>query len=171
MNSNDVIACLAARHRSGTRERRTYRAWQILRQRCTNHHNHDFVHYGGVGITCCSAWSSFSQFFQDVGLAPTALHTIDRKDSTKGYTPDNVRWATRAEQQSNLKSNRRLLKHRNIGMQYIHSRFLLTAFSSFVFRLCSPEHNPWRLSVGQNSFSYHSPNSYNVLGCFPIGAI
>lgn len=88
---------------------RTYRAWQMMIQRCTNPKTNGYERYGGAGITVFAEWrGSFAAFLEDVGEAPSKHHTLDRKDFTGHYVPGNVRWATRREQQSNLRSNRRL---------------------------------------------------------------
>lgn len=42
-----------------------------------------------------------------MGERPPAM-TLDRLDGTKGYEPGNCRWATRREQQRNLRSNVKL---------------------------------------------------------------
>ena len=43
---------------------------------------------------------------KDMGVAPTEKHTIDRIDGTKGYFPENCRWATQSEQNRNYNQNR-----------------------------------------------------------------
>lgn len=43
-------------------------------------------------------WRSFDVFFNDMGEKPSPIHTLDRKDNSKGYSPDNCRWATPTEQ-------------------------------------------------------------------------
>lgn len=43
-------------------------------------------------------WRSFDVFFRDMGAKPSPTHTLDRKDNSKGYTPENCRWATPTEQ-------------------------------------------------------------------------
>lgn len=50
------------------------------------------------------AWLIFEQFLSDMGLPPSLKHSLDRIDNTKGYHPENVRWAT-PEEQNNNKSN------------------------------------------------------------------
>lgn len=79
-----------------------YRSWQMMKNRCLNPRAHDFVYYGGRGITICKKWrESFEAFLADMGRRPSALHTLDRKDANKNYTPSNCRWATRQEQSRN----------------------------------------------------------------------
>ena len=71
-----------------------YRIWAGIKQRCLNPKRHDFARYGGAGVTLCDEWAeSFSAFFEHIGPRPSKLHSVDRIDGTKGYSPGNVRWA------------------------------------------------------------------------------
>jgi hypothetical protein len=80
---------------------RTYGIWQAMRDRCSNPNRKDWHCYGGKGIAVCPAWQqSFEAFVRDMGEAPEGL-TLERVDGSKGYAPDNCRWATRAEQSRN----------------------------------------------------------------------
>lgn len=89
---------------------RAYGAWEAMKQRCLNPNAGKYPAYGGAGITICARWiHSFENFLADMGPAPSSEHSIDRKDGTRGYEPGNCRWATRQEQQRNLKTNRRLV--------------------------------------------------------------
>lgn len=83
-----------------------YRAWCDMKRRCYDPRRPQYHNYGGRGITVCDAWrQSFPQFLADVGPAPSAAHSLDRIDNTKGYTPGNVRWATAKEQGNNVRAN------------------------------------------------------------------
>lgn len=81
---------------------RAYGIWQAMKDRCTNKNRSDWHCYGGKGITVCEEWtSSFEAFYRDMGEPPPGL-TLDRKDTSKGYSKENCRWATRAEQSRNV---------------------------------------------------------------------
>ncbi len=91
-------SCANKRHGfSGTRE---YAAWYAMLHRCNNPKNAQYAHYGGRGITVCKRWHSFDLFLKDMGACPEGL-TLERTRNDCAYTPDNCKWATRAEQAVN----------------------------------------------------------------------
>jgi hypothetical protein len=51
---------------------------------------------------------SFDAFLAHIGPRPSPAHSLDRIDNNRGYMPGNVRWATRKEQQRNMRGNRLL---------------------------------------------------------------
>jgi hypothetical protein len=78
----------------------TYKRWIYMKSRCAKDPS-----YVAKGITVCERWAhSFTNFYADMG-DPPPKHTLDRIDGTKGYSPDNCRWATYKEQNRNLSSN------------------------------------------------------------------
>jgi len=83
-----------------------YINWRHIIQRCTNPNCSKWPYYGGRGITVCETWiHSFSCFYADMGPRPSARHSIDRKDNNKGYSRDNCKWSTQAEQCRNKRNN------------------------------------------------------------------
>lgn len=92
-----------------SRARPEYIVWRGMLSRCTNPGDADWPDYGGRGITVCERWSGedgWHCFFEDMGARPTPKHTIDRVDNSRGYSPDNCRWATMKEQARNRRGNR-----------------------------------------------------------------
>jgi hypothetical protein len=83
--------------------------WCSMRQRCLNPNDESYKRwYGSKGITICERWSDFGNFIADMGRRPTPEHTIERRDGTKGYSPDNCKWATPTEQARNTCTNHTL---------------------------------------------------------------
>lgn len=86
----------------------THKAWLSMRQRCLCPTHPYYSYYGGRGITICKEWlGSFSAFLSDMGERPEGL-TLDRIDNDGNYEPGNCRWATRAEQNRNMRRTRLL---------------------------------------------------------------
>jgi len=77
-----------------------YRVWTGMRARCNQPNNSSYPNYGAKGITVCDRWDDFNAFVEDMGERPLNC-TLDRIDSTKGYTPSNCRWSDRHTQNCN----------------------------------------------------------------------
>ncbi len=89
--------------KSGSKE---YRTWVEVKRRCLNKNSKDFKKYGGSGISIDPLFiQSFQSFLDEVGLAPTDRHSIDRIDTTKGYVLGNMRWSTITEQNRNKRTS------------------------------------------------------------------
>lgn len=84
-----------------------YTAWAQMIGRCYNRKNYRYIRYGKRGIKVCRRWRySFDTFFKDIGKRPTKLHSLERINNDKNYSPKNCKWATEKEQQRNKSSNR-----------------------------------------------------------------
>jgi hypothetical protein len=78
----------------------TYQTWLAMRGRCLNPTDPAYKWYGGRGISIDPRWNIFENFLEDMGERPKA-RSLDRIDNDRGYSPDNCRWATNRQQQSN----------------------------------------------------------------------
>lgn len=91
----------------GKSKTREYRIWKNMMRRCHSPKNSSYKWYGAKGITVCERWrESFENFFADMGESPTPKHSIDRKDTSRGYEPGNCWWATTKDQNRNYSRNR-----------------------------------------------------------------
>ena len=84
----------------GMRNTREYKSWLAMKQRCNNPNNKDYARYGGRGISFCTEWLLFEQFYSDMGNRPSR-QSLDRINNDGNYQPDNCRWATDVEQAAN----------------------------------------------------------------------
>lgn len=82
-----------------------YKAWISMRYRCFSISSHAWCDYGGRGITVCERWLNFENFYVDMGPRPSPDHSLDRIDNDGNYEPDNCRWSTSEEQNSNRRPN------------------------------------------------------------------
>lgn len=95
----------AALKQHGGKGTRLYSVWKAMRQRCMNPKNSEFPNYGGRGITVCSEWDDFANFREWAnthGYSDSLF--IDRIEGSRGYSPDNCRWATMKEQVRNRRN-------------------------------------------------------------------
>ena len=83
---------------------RIYKEWQSMLARCYRKTHTSYKKYGAKGVTVCDEWKNnfmpFCNWAYANGYNDTL--TLDRIDSSKGYFPDNCRWATYSEQNSHL---------------------------------------------------------------------
>lgn len=82
-----------------------YSVWQAMKDRCNNINNKNFHRYGGRGITYDPTWQYFENFIKDMGFKPTKSHSIERINNDLGYSKNNCKWATPAEQSRNYSYN------------------------------------------------------------------
>lgn len=79
-----------------------YIAWQNMKSRCYDSSRPGYELWGGRGITVCDRWkNSYETFLQDMGRRPNDNYSLDRINNDGNYTPENCRWASKSEQESN----------------------------------------------------------------------
>ena len=83
---------------------RLYSIWRGIIDRCTNTTCKTYQHYGARGITVETTWKDSYIIFKEWALSNgyASNLTIDRIDTTKGYYPNNCRWATKTLQSRNI---------------------------------------------------------------------
>lgn len=92
----------------GLSKNRIYREYQSMIQRCSpKYHCRNSYYDKGIGV--CEEWTgkggfeNFCDWSMSNGYAENL--SLDRKDNSKGYSPDNCRWTTMKIQQNNKDNN------------------------------------------------------------------
>ena len=89
------------------RNERIYNIYKGMKQRCHNQNSPSYSRYGAKGIAVCQEWlnnpDAFIEWALESGYSDAL--TLDRIDSTRGYSPDNCRWASCSVQANNRSCN------------------------------------------------------------------
>ena len=83
-----------------------YDLWEGIKGRCYGKNNVAYKHYGGRGIKLYGGWKNNYPAFKEwmisnIGYKPSPRHTLDRIKNDGDYEPNNLRWATSSQQNSN----------------------------------------------------------------------
>lgn len=93
----------------GMSKTRIHSTWQNMVSRCHVPANKSYPYYGARGIFVCDEWRhDFLAYHDHVSQLPNygeKGYTLDRIDNSLGYSPGNVRYATRTEQMRNTRQN------------------------------------------------------------------
>lgn len=82
----------------------TYKLWSGILVRCRHPKNkkHLSAKYLRKSFQISTEWlEDFDSFISDMGQRPSAAHSVDRRDNSKGYCKHNCYWATPFEQSLN----------------------------------------------------------------------
>jgi len=80
-----------------------YRTWCHMIGRCTNPKDKNYKDYGGRGINVCEEWREFENFYKDMGDRPKGM-SLERKDNSEDYNPENCTWASFKKQMRNRRN-------------------------------------------------------------------
>ena len=111
LTTGKVVSCGCYRIEKHTKHNMSYSpeylAWAGIKSRCYNPKAPRYPNYGERGITVCNRWlESFENFYADIGDRPSKDYSIERLDVNGNYEPFNCKWATRFEQQRNIRVQR-----------------------------------------------------------------
>lgn len=98
---NDTVRQLRIKH--GESQTRLYSIWKGMNKRCSNPATKSYEVYGGRGISVCDEWKQDYNAFREWALSHgyDEKLTLDRINNDLGYSPNNCKWATKAEQSQN----------------------------------------------------------------------
>lgn len=90
-------------------QKKAYTCWVMMKARCYSETSHLYPRYGGRGIRVCRRWRyDFMAFLSDMGTPKSMTFSIGRIDNDKGYSPENCRWESDAQQTRNRSNNIRV---------------------------------------------------------------
>lgn len=81
-----------------------YKRWENMMSRCYDNNSINYNNYGNKGITVIEEWKTFINFYNwSISNGWEEELSLDRKDGTKNYSPDNCRWVIKTVQSINQK--------------------------------------------------------------------
>lgn len=150
LTSGDIISCGCYRdeHKSefglkhGYSNDKMYIKWSGMVERCTNPNAKNYERYGGRGISVCEDWRNHPESFIEWAYSNGYEEglTLERINNDEGYYPENCKWATHREQQSNTRRNHNVTRN-----DVTHS---IAEWS----RLTGVNHETLRYRVNHNNF-------------------
>ncbi len=106
----------------GLSKTRLYSIYSGMKQRCYNPNSQPYPLYGGKGITICDDWlgdNGLQNFFEwSLSHGYNDNLTIDRLDSSKGYSPDNCQWITASENSKRANPGQKKCSVQQSGIHY-----------------------------------------------------
>ena len=105
----------------GETKTKLHKRWESMIARCEYKKHPHYCRYGGRGISVCTEWHdycSFREWAMNNGYLENL--TLDRIDPNGNYCPENCRFVTWEQQESN-KRNNRFVNHN--GKQLTLSQF------------------------------------------------
>lgn len=95
-----------ANRKHGLSKHRLQGTWRSMKERCYNPNAENYARYGGRGIAVCDRWrNSFEAFVLDNEALALPGLTLDRRNNSQGYSPENCRWISRIGQANNRDNN------------------------------------------------------------------
>lgn len=128
-------------YKHGEHGTRLYKIWSGMKRRCTGIKDAGYKHYGGRGISMCPEWFNkktgylaFRDWAVENGYEDNL--TIDRKDVNGNYCPENCKFSTVEEQNSNKRNTKHVVI---FGQRYklkeAHSKFSVVSVATIKLRL------------------------------------
>ena len=101
----------------GETKTRLYSIWRSIKKRCYDPKNPSYKYYGMKGIEVCDAWKTDYLTFREWAVTSGYREglTIERKNNSLGYCPENCKWATYMEQE-NHKSNNHKVEYEGVSL-------------------------------------------------------
>lgn len=91
----------------GETKTKLHKRWESMIARCEYKKHPHYCRYGGKGISVCTEWHdycSFREWAMNNGYLENL--TLDRIDPNGNYCPENCRFVTWEQQESNKRNNR-----------------------------------------------------------------
>lgn len=95
-------------YKHGLHKHKLYAIYHGMLQRCYNPNSQRYRYYGSSGISVCPEWKGdFLSFYQwSIQNGYSDGLSIDRKDSSEDYTPENCEWVTVSENSRRMNESR-----------------------------------------------------------------
>jgi len=123
----------SAAEKHGMKNTKLYQNWKGIKARCFSSKKESVAkYYKNKNIGMCKQWSSFLQFYKDMGDKPSDTHSIDRIDNSKGYCPHNCRWATKTQQAQNRDYCSRVDRSKNVLLMGVKRHTKANTFYSCI---------------------------------------